>query len=416
LSAAEVELPEFVHSLSLPSRNLTMVLEEDLVHFSNLRFLDLSDNSVPLPSLASLPALRELCMHCNGVSAFVIDNFVRPQPQPRPPCFARLQKLDLSFNGVAVASIAELSKMPELRELNLTGNYLASIPADWSGFAQLTRLVLARNQLRDAALSLVALASCPRLHELDISQNMIERVPIALAALPANACFPCLVYLDLSRNYVYSEEAVLPLAHCPRLELLDLRKNLLVVGGASDAAPTGIHFVSKTMPAKSRVTAAAFPAIARELVQAKRMVVLIEDVPPPPSLPLPKMQAVDADEGAHEDGDDRRGDADSGATGTVGLGGAADDIMADPDFQSDVGVANVYAAMSTNGYYGQSRGSSTGSYATMGHTPIDAFPPIPMHGHPPTMAPWRADASARGGGKWACNKQRHNLGDSGTHG
>jgi Leucine-rich repeat (LRR) protein len=135
LSQAEADLPEQVHSLHLTDKNITMVLEEDLVHFSQLKYLDVSDNSCPLAPLSSFPSLRELKMHCNGVHTFTL-----PAPH-RAVIFPRLQILDLSFNGMHSDCIAQLALLPALKVLDLSGNELSQIPNDWSQFRRLHQLV-----------------------------------------------------------------------------------------------------------------------------------------------------------------------------------------------------------------------------------------------------------------------------------
>jgi Ran GTPase-activating protein (RanGAP) involved in mRNA processing and transport len=59
--AAQSELPEQVFSITLTSANITQVLEEDLPHFHQLRYLDLADNKYA-PSL-SRTLMRASSLH-----------------------------------------------------------------------------------------------------------------------------------------------------------------------------------------------------------------------------------------------------------------------------------------------------------------------------------------------------------------
>jgi Leucine-rich repeat (LRR) protein len=132
--------------------NLYDVVAQDLAHFVKLQYLDLGDNSIPLNRLERLPALKELHLHCNGISTCQLSS-----EQP----FPALQVLGLGYNGLPSDSLIELGKIKTLLELDLTCNELASIPDDWSSFKMLQKLSLRRNRLTNNKI-IETLSKLPR--------------------------------------------------------------------------------------------------------------------------------------------------------------------------------------------------------------------------------------------------------------
>ena len=101
--------------------------------------------------------------------------------------------------------------MPQLRELDLTGNGLAHLPTflEFRKFPTLERLSLERNKLRgdaaDGGGAVGALSGLQRLRELSLAHNKVRGVPsldaIALATgASETAVFVDLVALNLACN------------------------------------------------------------------------------------------------------------------------------------------------------------------------------------------------------------------------
>ena len=70
--------------------------------------------------LASLPALRDLRIPCNGVASISLP----------PEAFTTLTSLDLSFNALDAAALLPLSTLRQLKRLNLSCNSISAIPDD----------------------------------------------------------------------------------------------------------------------------------------------------------------------------------------------------------------------------------------------------------------------------------------------
>lgn len=119
LEASSAALPHQATRVTINDDNLTETVAEDLAFFTNLMFVDLGDNRLSLESLAALPAVVELRLHCNGV---------REVGELPSGCFPRLEVLDLSYNALTAPGIDALAQLPNLRELDLTCNALEALP------------------------------------------------------------------------------------------------------------------------------------------------------------------------------------------------------------------------------------------------------------------------------------------------
>ena len=205
LEACHVEFPDEATRAVLHSRNVADVAPEDLQYFNNLAYLDLGANRVRLEMLTGLPALEELHLHCN---------MIKDIPASLPDgCFAHLHVLDLSYNVLSVDAVGALAQLPKLRELDLTCNALTALPSNMEHFLKLEVLSLERNKLeRDVAFLL--LSKVPRLRELNVSFNYFRRVPEKVAEAQG---FPSLEWLNLANNYIASEVDLLALVDLPRL-------------------------------------------------------------------------------------------------------------------------------------------------------------------------------------------------------
>ena len=204
LEASSAALPHQATRVSINDENLADTVPEDLSFFSNLMFVDLGENRLSLESLAGLPAVVELRLHCNGI---------REIGELPPGAFQRLEVLDMSYNALTAPSIAALSQLPNLRELDLTCNALEALPETMAPFKRLEVLILERNRL-EADEEFLSLAKAPRLRELNMSYNYFKRVPKEAGHPMA---FRMLEWLNLANNYIASERDVLPLVKFPRL-------------------------------------------------------------------------------------------------------------------------------------------------------------------------------------------------------
>ena len=232
LEACHVEFPDEARRADLSGCGVGGVSAEDMPYFSNLSYLDLGDNAAPLEPLGDLPALRELRFHCNLVRSL------------RGPLlgFAALEVLDLSFNALEPAAVAELAELPCLRELDLTRNGLQDVPPEIARCERLEVLVLESNRLHDVA-TLALLATVPRLKLLNVAHNQFTAVPevgqgVGRGGPPGGGQggdsgdglaqpWAMLEELNLACNFIAREDDIGALVSMPRLQLAVLYGNPL---------------------------------------------------------------------------------------------------------------------------------------------------------------------------------------------
>jgi Leucine-rich repeat (LRR) protein len=165
LEASGMEFPEDSRLVSLSGKRLNSVVEEDLEHFVGLVYLDLSENYLELHYFENLPKLRELRLCCNEITN--IESIVG---------FKRLQTLDLSYNRLKLPDVQSLYNIPLLRELNLNGNYLKSVPKDICNFRSLEKLSLENNEIANNDI-FIHLSAMPTLRELSLAYNFLGSIP-----------------------------------------------------------------------------------------------------------------------------------------------------------------------------------------------------------------------------------------------
>ena len=118
--------------------------------------------------------------------------------------FAQLETLDLSYNQLSESALVALTMIPKLRRLDLTCNGLLSIPQAFEEMKLLESLNLEHNNLEKSD-TIITLASCPRLKELNVSSNFFAEIPEEVGG---GTGFPRLEWFNLSNNEIAYEEAV----------------------------------------------------------------------------------------------------------------------------------------------------------------------------------------------------------------
>jgi hypothetical protein len=258
LEASGMGFPDDVRVTKLVGRGLERVIDEDLVFFTDLQKVDLSENpGITLAQLCRLPALIELKLACNQLRTLGPESGA-PMQLPDLSGFKYLQRLDLSYNVLDSNSVQALTTLPAIKDLDLSGNPLVELPAFFSTIASLERLVLDNCRLENAD-ALAYLSRLPVLRVLSLAYNYLEVVPpyscpgansleaveaakkVAAAsggvAKPATghpSSFRLLEFLDFSFNYIPNEESVFPLLDCPRLQALILYGNPLLGPSGED--------------------------------------------------------------------------------------------------------------------------------------------------------------------------------------
>ena len=160
LEAAGMSFPEELQQIVLSDRKLKTVVEEDVTYFTELLFMDVSENNLPFTSFGAVPKLRELRIACNHIKVISDDLYG----------FQQLMFLDVSYNELSLDSIHALTTLPLLKELDLSGNNLKSLPPDMSTFNTLEKIILQYNKFDNNEL-FITLGTIPNLRYLDVSHN-----------------------------------------------------------------------------------------------------------------------------------------------------------------------------------------------------------------------------------------------------
>ncbi|KAE8905979.1 hypothetical protein PF003_g9836 [Phytophthora fragariae] len=223
LDWCRVEFPDEVVQAVLSDMHITDVVAEDLLFFTNLTRLDMSDNEAPLEPFGCLPALVELDFQCNALEEVSLNNG-----------FQNLEVLNLSFNCLGSKDLEELSNLLRIRELYLGSNRIRSLPPIMDRFSRLETLSLESNNISGQEV-FSFLAIMPRLRNLNMSYNKITGFPESALTLEekCGAGFYNLIYLNLAHNMIADEEAVVHTS-----ELRNLRKLILYGNPLAHAAVT----------------------------------------------------------------------------------------------------------------------------------------------------------------------------------
>ncbi|WP_299453409.1 leucine-rich repeat domain-containing protein [uncultured Microscilla sp.] len=176
-----------------------------------------------------------------------------------PPEFGKLKKLEtlfLAHNQIAVLP-TEIRKLKSLKKLDLSANQgMNNLPSDLSNWAKLIWLDLSYNSFKTLPLGICNL---PKLKELNIAHNQIKQLPKAAKQLKK------LKKLNWSAN----ELPALPIESLLLLEnltTLDISDNLL------EELPLKL----KKLPCLKQITIHNIPALAKQRHQLKKNFAPIE--------------------------------------------------------------------------------------------------------------------------------------------
>ncbi|ETL28084.1 hypothetical protein, variant [Phytophthora nicotianae] len=212
--------------------HITDVVAEDLLFFTNLTRLDMSDNEAPLEPFGCLPALVELDFQCNALEEVMLNNG-----------FQSLEVLNLSFNCLGSKDLEELSNLLRIRELYLGSNRIRSLPPIMDRFSRLETLSLESNNISgQEVFSFIAIM--PRLRNLNLSYNKITGFPESALTLEEKrgAGFYNLIYLNLAHNMITEEEAVVHTTELRSLRKLILYGNPLAHAAVTSYDPTKLAY------------------------------------------------------------------------------------------------------------------------------------------------------------------------------
>ncbi|KAF1333518.1 hypothetical protein FI667_g2501, partial [Globisporangium splendens] len=203
------EFPDELIQAVLSGLHINNVVAENLLFFSNLTRLDMSDNEAQLEPFGCLPALIELDFQCNAV-----------------------QNLSIANGFLNLEDAEELSNLLRIRELYLSNNWIRLLPPIMDRFSRLETLSLEqKNIVGEEILSFLSIV--PRLRSLNLSHNKITGFPESGLILEEKrgAGFYNLLYLSLACKSITTEDAVV--FTC---ELHSLRKPVLYGNPLAHAA------------------------------------------------------------------------------------------------------------------------------------------------------------------------------------
>jgi Leucine-rich repeat (LRR) protein len=166
LECTGMGFPEDAQQAVLSDKKLTSVVADDFTFFTEMLYVDVSENFLSMEPFGAFPKLRELRMACNRISSF-------GEYRNSLMGFNSLMYLDLSYNKLTPDSILSLDVLPQLRELDLCGNNLKTLPEDLTRFFHLERLLLDYNQIGDNAV-FQALATVSSLRQLSLANNFLS--------------------------------------------------------------------------------------------------------------------------------------------------------------------------------------------------------------------------------------------------
>ncbi len=169
LESTGMGFPEDAQQAILTDKKLVSVVADDFTFFSELLFLDVSENFLSLEPFGAFPKLRELRIACNNISGFY-------EFEGQLAGFDCLMYLDLSYNKLTTASVQFLDVLPNLRELDLCGNSLKMLPFEMFRFFQLEKLLLDYNKIENNQIFAV-LAAVPNLRQVSLANNFLSSVP-----------------------------------------------------------------------------------------------------------------------------------------------------------------------------------------------------------------------------------------------
>ena len=224
LEACGMALPDDARQASLPDRSIGAVVEEDLQFFTGLLVLDVSENHLALAPFGTLPRLKELRIACNSIHT--IEDLYG---------FDHLMYLDISYNKLTLRSVQALDVLPNLKDIDLSGNNLRGLPFEMYRFRSLERLVIDNNKIDDNNIFSI-LCTVPNLRYLSAAYNYLYKFSPECCA---EGYFRLLTTLDVSFNYFGNEGDVQPISELPRLTTVMLFGNPVL--GPKGEDPTYIY-------------------------------------------------------------------------------------------------------------------------------------------------------------------------------
>lgn len=277
LHSCHVKHPQQAVKSRLSGENIVDVEQEDLLFFPNLAYLNISENRVRFEQLANLKGLRELCLQYNFIRALRIA----------PGTFPLLEVLNLGFNSIPAGHILQLSQLPSLRILDLSGNELCILPEELSSLKRLEELNLSSNNFSSDSVVVEpgklfkSLSTIPHLKKLNLAHNALKG--FHFECLTPKSIFEPLAELDFSYNKVGSQENLLFCQKLRSLQALIITGNPIGVAGDYKEledilySATSAVVVNHPVPPPNYLRKPARPEKARKLPYPKPIASIAND-------------------------------------------------------------------------------------------------------------------------------------------
>ncbi|CAL8262324.1 unnamed protein product [Lota lota] len=203
------------HCISFKGMSKLLESLVSLVHLQ-LSYTEKWINRGLLKTACSIPSLRSLDLHYNSVVH--ID-------QKLTYC-SQITELDLSQNHISNLSSHSIQSMKRLRYLDLTGNYLSSVPGVLNSLSSLEILYLSDNYIAEVVC--LDFLNLTRLKELYVLGNIISKLDGCVFQNQKD-----LKVLDLSHNFLLELDNRFTI-NLKKLEFLDLSDNRIKHFGKGD--------------------------------------------------------------------------------------------------------------------------------------------------------------------------------------
>jgi Leucine-rich repeat (LRR) protein len=226
LEASGMGFPDEVTNVTVSDKGYQTVVEDDLNFFTELIYLDVSENVLDFEPFSFLPKIEELRLACNNITH--INNVHG---------FNTLLRLDLAYNKLSLQSVQVISCLTDLRELDLCGNSLRNVPYDLCKLVNLEKLLLDNNNIDDNNIFKIV-CTVPKLRVISLAYNFLSKIPEECCQ---DVNFRFIDTMDISFNYFAQEVNLQPLLELPRLLKLMLYGNPLLGISGEDVLQTHIE-------------------------------------------------------------------------------------------------------------------------------------------------------------------------------
>jgi hypothetical protein len=180
LELSGLALPEELLCVNLNGGEFTEVAADDMSYFTELQSFDASENYLELADFCHFSSLKVLKIPSNNMQTVGYLS---------KTWFQNLVCLDLSYNNLGYNDFTMLGALPQLKELDFSGNSLkedhntSKINSSRSSFAAIQDVVLEYNGIDDSSI-LLHLIHSPSLVYCSLAHNYLSTLSDSLFQSP----------------------------------------------------------------------------------------------------------------------------------------------------------------------------------------------------------------------------------------